>query len=72
MAVDDLELLVLDKKSLHWYRERNYPITSRTLPTIIHIEPILNDSNSETQNSETPMTNTKTVGCSGKFIVFFL
>lgn len=45
MAADDLELLVLDKKSVHWYRERNYPVTSRTIPTIVHIEPIINESN---------------------------
>ncbi|CAF0730470.1 unnamed protein product [Rotaria sp. Silwood1] len=62
MGRDDLELLVLDKKSVQWYRERNYPITSRTLPTIVHIEPIINDTNSETQSSEVPATHTKLVG----------
>ncbi len=67
MARDDLELLVLDKKSVHWYRERNYPITSRTLPTIVHIEPIINDTTSETQNSEIPATHTKMVGFAGIF-----
>jgi len=74
MANDDLELLVLDKKSLHWYRERNYPITSRTLPTIVHIEPIINDGTSETQSSEIPATHTKMVGFAGMFFywVFFL
>ena len=66
MARDDLELLVLDKKSVHWYRERNYPITSRTLPTIVHIEPIINDANIETQFSNVPMTNTKMVGFAGR------
>jgi predicted metalloprotease with PDZ domain len=66
MARDDLELLVLDKKSVHWYRERNYPITSRTLPTIVHIEPIINDPNNETQFSDVPMTNTKMVGFAGR------
>ncbi|CAF0852377.1 unnamed protein product [Adineta steineri] len=62
MARDDLELLVLDKKSVHWYRERNYPITSRTLPTIVHIEPIINDTTSDIQSSELPSTHTKMVG----------
>jgi C-terminal processing protease CtpA/Prc len=42
MANDELELLVLDKASLKWYEQRNYPIESRTLPTIVHIEPIVN------------------------------
>jgi hypothetical protein len=76
MANDDLELLVLDKKSIHWYRERNYPITSRTLPTIVHIEPIINDGTSEIQSSEIPTTHTKMVGFAGMFIwicfLFFL
>ena len=49
MERHDLELLVLDKKSLRWYRERNYPITSRTIPTIVHIEPIINNINTEIQ-----------------------
>ncbi|CAF0931428.1 unnamed protein product [Adineta ricciae] len=62
MARDDLELLVLDKKSVHWYRERNYPITSRTLPTIVHIEPIINETTSEIQSSEVPSTQTRMVG----------
>ncbi|CAF1208220.1 unnamed protein product [Rotaria sordida] len=62
MGRDDLELLVLDKKSVQWYRERNYPITSRTLPTIVHIEPIINETNSEIQSSEVPTTHTKLVG----------
>ncbi|CAF4041131.1 unnamed protein product [Rotaria sp. Silwood2] len=62
MGRDDLELLVLDKKSVQWYRERHYPITSRTLPTIVHIEPIINDTTSETQSSELPATHTKLVG----------
>jgi hypothetical protein len=68
MAADDLELLVLDKKSVHWYRERNYPITSRTLPTIVHMEPILNDGTTEIQSSEVPATQTKLVGFPGIFI----
>ena len=67
MARDDLELLVLDKKSVHWYRERNYPITSRTLPTIVHIEPIINEPTSEIQSSEVPSTQTKMVGFAGRF-----
>jgi hypothetical protein len=67
MAHDDLELLVLDKKSVHWYRERNYPVSSRTLPTIVHIEPIINDTNTETQSSEIPTTHTKMVGFAGSF-----
>jgi hypothetical protein len=67
MASDDLELLVLDKKSVHWYRERNYTVTSRTLPTIVHIEPIINDTTSETQPLEVPTTHTKMVGFAGKF-----
>lgn len=62
MALDDLELLVLDKKSVNWYRDRQYPITSRTLPTIIHIETIINDSSNDSQSSEVPPTNTKPVG----------
>ena len=66
MSRDDLELLVLDKKSVHWYRERNYPITSRTLPTIVHIEPIINDATVETQFADVPMTNTKMVGFAGR------
>ena len=45
MDQDDLELLVMDKKSLRWYKERNYPIASRTLPTVVHIEPIINNVN---------------------------
>ena len=47
MQRNDLELLVMDKKALRWYRERNYTITSRTLPTIIHIEPIINSMRAE-------------------------
>jgi hypothetical protein len=70
MGHDDLELLVLDKKAVHWYRERNYPITSRTLPTIVHIEPIINDGSSETQLTEIPATHTKLVGFAGSFICF--
>lgn len=66
MAQDDLELLVLDKKSLHWYRERNYPITSRTIPTIVHMEPIINDGTMEIQSSEIPNTHTKMVGFAGE------
>ncbi len=46
MEHQDLELLVLDKKSYRWYRRRQYPITSQTLPTIVHIEPIINQMNS--------------------------
>jgi len=65
MARDDLELLVLDKKALHWYRERNFPISSRTLPTIVHMEPILNDGSLETQSLEVPSTHTKMVGFAG-------
>lgn len=42
MDHQDLELLVLDKKALRWYEKRNYPISSQTLPTIVHIEPIIN------------------------------
>ena len=45
MEHHDLELLVLDKRSLLWYRKRNYPITSQTLPTIVYIEPIINNIN---------------------------
>ena len=45
MEDEDLELLVLDKKSVRWYRRRKYPMTSQTLPTIIHIEPIINQMN---------------------------
>ncbi|CAF1569314.1 unnamed protein product [Rotaria magnacalcarata] len=62
MGRDDLELLVLDKKSVQWYRERHYPITSRTLPTIVHIEPIINDTTSDPLSSEIPATHTKLVG----------
>jgi hypothetical protein len=51
MEQQDLELLVLDKKSVRWYRERDYPITSQTLPTILHIEPIINDIKSKIQPS---------------------
>ena len=65
MGQDELELLVLDKKSLHWYRERNYPITSRTIPTIVHMEPIINDGTTEIQSSEIPNTQTKMVGFAG-------
>ncbi|CAF4563054.1 unnamed protein product [Rotaria sp. Silwood1] len=61
MEHHDLELLVLDKKSLRWYNERNYPITLRTLPAIVHIEPIINDMNSETEFSQALDTNTKSV-----------
>ena len=67
MARDDLELLVLDKKGIQWYRERHYPITSRTLPTIVHIEPIINDAASEMQLTEVPTRYTKMVGFSGSF-----
>lgn len=67
MALDDLELLVLDKKSVNWYRDRQYPITSRTLPTIIHIETIINDSSNDSQSSEVPPTNTKPVGFRGNY-----
>ncbi len=49
MENHDLELLVLDKKSLNWYHKRNHPITSQTLPTIVHIESIINDIDSEIQ-----------------------
>lgn len=72
MGRDDLELLVLDKKSVQWYRERNYPITSRTLPTIVHIEPIINENTSETQSSDIPATHTKLVGFAGKISFLFI
>ncbi|CAF3670009.1 unnamed protein product [Rotaria sordida] len=61
MERHDLELLVLDKKSLHWYNERNYPITLRTLPTIVYIEPIINNMNSETESSSVLDRNMKNV-----------
>ncbi|CAF2991677.1 unnamed protein product [Rotaria sp. Silwood2] len=61
MEHHDLELLVLDKKSLRWYNERNYPTTLRTLPTIIHIEPIINEMNSETIFSHLLDINSKSV-----------
>jgi len=67
MERHDLELLVLDKKSLRWYRERKYPITSQTLPTIIHIEPILNNIDSGKQPSHTLDTQTKTCVFVGEF-----
>ncbi|CAF3486275.1 unnamed protein product [Rotaria socialis] len=54
----DLELLVLDKKSFRWYQERNYPMTLQTLPTIVHIEPIINDINSEKKSSQVFDRNT--------------
>jgi len=50
MEDENLELLVLDKKSARWYRRRKYPITSKTLPTIVHIEPIINQINSGIQH----------------------
>ncbi|CAF1516560.1 unnamed protein product [Adineta ricciae] len=49
----DLELLVLDKKSLRWYRDREYPVSSQTLPTIVQIEPMINDINIGKQESIT-------------------
>lgn len=49
----DLELLVLDKKSLRWYRDRGYPVSSQTLPTIVQIEPMINNINIEPQESVT-------------------
>lgn len=64
MERHDLELLVLDKKSLRWYRERKHSITSKTLPTIVHIEPILNIIKPEKQLSQ---IRTQTNGCVSKF-----
>lgn len=49
MEHENLELLVLDKKAARWYHRRKYPITSQTLPTIVHIEPIINQINSDIQ-----------------------
>ena len=49
----DLELLVLDKKSLRWYRDREYPVSSQTLPTIVQIEPMINNINIGKQESTT-------------------
>ena len=49
MEHENLELLVLDKKSARWYRRRKHPMTSQTLPTIVHIEPIINQVNSDVQ-----------------------
>ena len=49
MEHENLELLVLDKKSARWFHRRKYPITSQTLPTIVHIEPIINQVNSDVQ-----------------------
>lgn len=58
MARDDLELLVLDKRALRWYQERNFPIGSHTLPTIVHMEPIINDLRERTHVSNRyPQTN---------------
>jgi C-terminal processing protease CtpA/Prc len=51
MEHENLELLVLDKKSERWYRRRKYPITSQTLPTIVHIEPIINQINTGMESS---------------------
>lgn len=51
MELNDLELLVLDKKSVRWYQDRNYPITSRTIPTIVHMQPIINGPSNETEAS---------------------
>lgn len=45
----DLELLVLDRKSFRRYRKQKHPLTLQTLPTVVHIEPIINDINSEMQ-----------------------
>ncbi|CAF1468030.1 unnamed protein product, partial [Didymodactylos carnosus] len=59
---DDLQFLLLDKKSLHWYREKNYPVSSRTLPTIIHIEPIINEVPQSVKPTPVPATYTKVVG----------
>lgn len=49
MEHENLELLVLDKKSARWFHRRKYPITSQTLPTIVHIEPIINQVTSDVQ-----------------------
>ena len=49
MEHENLELLVLDKKAARWYHRRKYPITSQTLPTIVHIEPIINQVNADIQ-----------------------
>ena len=68
MEQQDLELLVLDKKSVRWYRERKYPITSQTLPTILRIEPIVNDPKSKAQPSSPLNSHTGTDDCDGKFI----
>jgi hypothetical protein len=69
MEHNDLELLVLDKKSLRWYRERKYLITSRTLPTIVHIQPIIN---SQIQSSQEFDRHTKTDDYTGRvrFIIY--
>ena len=47
----DLELLVLDKKAMRWYEERNCPISIRTLPAIVRIRPIINIVNEEAINA---------------------
>ena len=66
MEQQNLELLVLDKKSVRWYRERNYPISSQTLPTILHIEPIINDMKSQLPTSPTFDSHTENDDSGGK------
>lgn len=63
----DLELLVLDKKSFRWYHERNYPMTLQTLPTIVHIEPIINDVNSEIKSLQVLDRNTDKTDSIGRY-----
>ncbi|CAF0925167.1 unnamed protein product [Adineta steineri] len=57
MERHDLELLVLDKKSLRWYQDRKYPVTSQTLPTIVRIEPVINNINVGTHTSNNNIRN---------------
>jgi hypothetical protein len=71
MEQQNLELLVLDKKSVRWYRERNYPITSQTLPTILHIEPIINDIKSKVPTSPTFDSHTENDDSGGKILLKF-
>lgn len=61
MELHDLELLVLDKKSFRWYRQRNYPMALHTLPTVVQIEPIIHNHNlnSEIKSLQTFNTNTE-------------
>lgn len=62
VELNDLDLLVLDKKAIQWYRERKFPISTETLPAIVQIEPFINVLVDENLNRDQSNENDEPAG----------